>query len=156
MQVVSIKQGSLTSLHLAHFLSGQILWTFCRPANLRKSEVFRRSLFILRGKWQGRKCSLLFGLCFLSLAKNYNLMGLINDSHRDIVQQFRLNELNASFAFQSSKIFNSCKVSTSPVYLWESIILIKTCFEQNTLYCLQPSGECHPQKNTMCNFIENI
>lgn len=29
---------------------------------------------------KGRKCSLLFGLCFLSLA-NYNLMGLINDSH---------------------------------------------------------------------------
>lgn len=36
---------------------------------------------------KGRKYSLLFGLCFLSLAKNYNLMGLINDSHTgDTVQ----------------------------------------------------------------------
>lgn len=36
---------------------------------------------------KGRKCLLLFGLCFLSLAKNYNLMGLINDSHTgDTVQ----------------------------------------------------------------------
>lgn len=36
---------------------------------------------------KGRKYLLLFGLCFLSLAKNYNLMGLINDSHTgDTVQ----------------------------------------------------------------------
>ena len=39
----------------------------------------------VRGK--GRKWLLLFGLCFLSLAKDYNLMGLINDSHTgDTVQ----------------------------------------------------------------------
>lgn len=29
-----------------------------------------------------RKCLLLFGLCFLSVERNYNLMGLINDPHR--------------------------------------------------------------------------
>lgn len=31
---------------------------------------------------KSRKCLLLFGLCFLSLEENYNLMGLINDPHR--------------------------------------------------------------------------
>lgn len=31
---------------------------------------------------KSRKCLLLFGLCFLSLEKNYDLMGLINDPHR--------------------------------------------------------------------------
>lgn len=48
-------QCSLTSSNVAHFLSGQILWIFCRPANFRKPEVFRRPLFIFRAKWQGEE-----------------------------------------------------------------------------------------------------
>lgn len=43
-------------------------------------KFFRGCSSYLGVNGKGRKCLLLFGLCFLSLAKNYNLMGLINDS----------------------------------------------------------------------------
>ena len=126
--MVRIKQCSHTSSNLAHFLSGQIQWTFCRPANLRKTEVFRGHSSYLGVNGKGRKCLLLFGLCFLSLAKNYKLMGLINDSLMGhTVQQFGLNEAECLFCVSLSKIFSSWKAASSPFTLgsrlyWEEML----------------------------------